>query len=237
MTETAAQKTKTLYNADTEQRFTFEINDDDARYEITQVYSGLPDEQLIEYDRLREVSLESEGNKTDLKTDSVEADDYLFNELCTDIEGYEDEKPENWKELVDHDEKKAGINKLLAVKIISSDKEKQLQKRSWLKKSSANTVELQSYFNGEVVTTKAIFGNKTPADTAAYAVIKSRVSLMDRNLDDSAIKIPASMKRKADLFKKLNPTVEGYDGRVPLHHQAAFVTGFFEPKISSAEKK
>lgn len=227
----------TVFDADAEQKYTLTIEDDEAKYELTQVYSGLPDEPLIEYDRLREVLLETNGNKSDLNTQSVEADEYLFNELCTDVLGFEGEKPEEWKSQIDYEEKKFGINKLLGVKIVTSDQEKQVKPRQWGQKIQANVVVLKSRFNDEIVTAKAFFPEKTPADVAAYSVIKNRISLIDKDLEDSAIKIPASMKRKAAIFDRIKPRVEGYAGRVPLHHKAAFVTGFFEPKISSAEKK
>lgn len=237
MTKTAQTEEVKIYDADAEQRYTLTVEDDDAKYETTQVYGALTDEALTEYDRLREVLLESDGNKNDLNTDSTEADEYLFDELCTDVEGFDGEKPADWKAQIDYDEKKFGINKLLGVKIISSNKEKQVKKREWGKKISQNAVTLKSRFNGDIVTTKAFFPDKTPADIAAYSLIKNRVSLVDRDLEDSAIKIPASMKRKAAIFDRINPKVEGYAGRVPLHHRAAFVTGFFEPRISDAEKK
>ncbi len=225
------------FNADAKQQFTFEVTDDDATYEITQVFSDLQDKILEQFDKLREVSLETSGKVTDMQTNSVVADEYLFDELCIDVLGYDGEKPENWKEMIPYDEKKAGIGKLLAVKIVSDDKEKVVTKRSWDKPVLSGTVELKSYFSGELVKTKAFFERKTPADLAAYSVIKNRVSLLERGLDDSAIKIPASMKRKADLFDKMDPKTDGYDGRVPLHHKAAFITGLFEPRISSTEKK
>lgn len=236
MLDSAQTKEQEIYDPDAEQRFTFGIEGDDEKYVITQVYRGLPDEVLEEYDRLREVLLSAEGNKTDVNTDSMEADEYLFNELCTNVEGFEGDKPENWKELIPYDEKKAGINKLLAVKIVSSEKEKQVKKREWGKSVSSNTVEIKFYNNGKVASAKANFDRKTPGDIAAYAVIKSRLSLVDKDLDDSAIKIPAQMKKKAKLFDKMNPQVEG-EKRTPLHHKAAFITGFFEPRISSTEKK
>jgi hypothetical protein len=45
------------------------------------------------------------------------------------------------------------------------------------------------------------------------------------------------MKRKADMLDKMNPRTEGYAGRVPLHHKAAFISELFEAKISKTEKK
>jgi len=241
MTDTAqqtAEETIVLYDKEAAQRVALDIEDDDAKYEMTQIYSGLPDDVLTEYDRLREVFLESKGKNTDLNTDAVAADEYLFKELCTDVEGFDGEKPEDWHDEIDYDEKKFGIGKLLGVKIISSDKEKQVKKRQWGQSVSSNTVEIKARFDDrKILSLKAHFDKKTPADVAAYGVIKNRVSLIERGLDDSAIKIPASMKRKADLFDRINPRVEGYVGEPPLHHKAAFVTGFFEPRISSAEKK
>lgn len=241
MTETAqqtAEETVVLYDKDAAQRVALNIEDDDAKYELIQVYSGLPDDVLTEYDRLREVFLESQGKNTDLNTDSAAADEYLFEQLCVDVEGFDGEKPEHWHDEIDYDEKKFGIGKLLGVKIISSDKEKQVKRRQWGQSVSSNTVEIKARFDDrKILSLKAHFDKKTPADIAAYAVIKNRVSLVERGLDDSAIKIPASMKRKADLFDRISPRVEGYSGEPPLHHKAAFVTGFFEPRISSAEKK
>lgn len=226
-----------VFKKDAEQSYEFTIEDDDARYELTQVFKGLPDNVLAEFDRLRELSLEGDGKTTDLKTNSVAADEYLFDQLCVDVRGYDGEKPENWKDLVPYDEKKAGISKLLAIKIVTDNSEKAVKKRSWGATRESNVVELQSYFSGKPVTTKVTFIKKTPADVAAYAVLKNRISLIDRGIDESSMKIPASMKRKAELFDKLEKRIEGYDGEPPLHHKAAFVSGLFEPRIASTEKK
>lgn len=227
-----------LYDADAPQKIALEIDDDEAKYEIVQHYRGLPDDVLVEYDRLREVVLETTGDTTDLNNNSTAADEYCFNELCVDVDGFEGEKPENWKEMIPYDEKKFGIGKLLGVKIVSNDAEKQVKKRQWGTPSSANTVEIMARFNDTaILTLRAHFGSQTPADIAAYNVIKNRISLIERGLDQQSIKIPASIGRKAELFDKINPRVEGYSGRVPIHHKAAFITGFFESKISSAEKK
>lgn len=226
-----------LFDADAIQKYILIVEDDEAKYEITQIFKGLPDDEILEYDRLREVLLETEGEKSSINTDSSEADNYLFKELCIDVEGFEGEKPANWHDLIEYAEKKFGIGKLLGVKIVTSDKEKVVKKRQWGQRIQSNMVTLKSRFNGEILTTKAFFKDQTPADIAEYSLIKNRISLVDKDLDDSAIKIPASMRQKAKLFDRLKPQVEGYARRVPVHHKAAFITGFFEPKISNAEKK
>lgn len=232
------QNAPVLYDADASQSFTFEVEDQDSRYETTQVFKGLPDEALSNFDRLREVSLEGDGKRTtDVKTNSVQADEYLFDELCVEVKGYDGDTPENWKELIPHDEKEAGINKLLAFKIVHSDKTKTFKQRSWGHSLSSNTITLTCYFDSKILTTKCTFADKIPADIATYAAIRSRISLIEKGLDESALKIPASMKKKAAFFDKLTVRAEGYAGRIPLHHKAAFVTTFFESAISSAEKK
>jgi hypothetical protein len=227
-----------LYDKTAQQCFTLEISGDGNRYENTQIYKGLPDDVLEEFDRLREVMLDTNGAETGINTNSKDADDYLFENTCIDVLGFEGEKPEDWQKYIESDERRFGISKLLGFKILSSDKELPLKKRVWGEKTNSNTIVLKARFGeNNTVICKAHFDKKTPADETAYNVIKSRLSLIDRDLDESVIKIPASMKRKADLFDKLKPKTEGYVGDPPLHHKAAFVTAFFEPKIASAEKK
>lgn len=228
--------TEELFNPDEPMNFVLNIEDEDFSYQITQVFSGLPDDILIEYDRLREVFIESEGKNTNVKTNAIEANEYLFKALCIDVEGFDGEKPENWHELIDYDEKEYGIKQLLAVKILSSQKEKPLGKRQWGKPISSNAVEIAFYWKDQIVKRKAHFPNKSTENIAAYAAIKSNVGLVDRGVDDSAMKVPASMKAKADLFDQMQPKVSGYK-RIPMHHKAAFVTGLFESRITSAGKK
>lgn len=237
--ETTARKQQVMYDADAEQFVEYDALGEREKYTMRQIYAPLDDEVIIEYDRLREVLLEGGDKQTDLRTNSVEADEYLFDNLCKDIIGFEGEKPENWKEFIPLEEKQTGISKLLGFKIIDSGQAKAAPgRRQWGKPLTRNTVELKCRFNGEIVTCRAHFADKTPGDTASYAAIRSRVSVVEKDLDDSAIKIPSSMRKKSKLFKKLNPQVEGYVGdKVPVHHQAAFVTAFFEPKISDTEKK
>lgn len=225
-----------LYDADARQSLTFDVKDDEGKYEITQIYLGLPDEVLFEYDRLRSIFLEQNGGNTDLKTEAMDADNYFFDALCEDVLGFEEDKPQDWKDLIDYDEKKFGISKLLGFKILSDDSEKAVKKRSW-SKTPSHTIQLKSRFNAEIVTTSATFAKKTPGDVARYAAMKSRISLQEKNLDDMAIKIPSSMRKKAELFDRMSPVTTGYAGRVPVHHKAAFITGLFEPNISNSEKK
>lgn len=227
-----------LYDADAEQSFTFEIEDDDARYEITQVFGALEDKVIAEYDRFREVAVEQDGKDTEIKTNSVIADEYLFEKLCLNILGFEGDKPENWKDLIAYDEKKIGIQKLLGHKIVTDKSQKVVKPRSWGEKvSTTNTLVLKAYFDGGIVETKAHFEDKKPGDIALYESLKSRVRLSDKGVDESEIKIPASMKKKATLFDRLDPRVEGYAGRVPMHHKAAFITARYESTLSMIEKK
>src|SRR5688500_2458964 len=76
----AAESATILFDAAAEQRFAFDA--DDATDKIVFVYAGLPDDVLAEFDRLREVLVEAEGDNTDINTNSVAADNYLFRELC-----------------------------------------------------------------------------------------------------------------------------------------------------------
>lgn len=233
-----------LYDANADQRFSFEFEDDDAKYKVTHVYGPLygplADEVLAEFDRLREVIAEPDEatSSTDVKTLGIEATEYLFKEVCKDMEGQEGEKPKNWLELIDYDEKAEGIKALLGHKIIKSTKEKTVLKRIWGQQISKNTLTMKSFFDGDIVTTKAHFKDKTPGDIALYEAIKTRVKLTEKNLDDQEIKIPAAMKKKAALFDRLNPDVEGYKGgKVPLHHKAAFITARYESVVKRIEKK
>lgn len=244
MKDTAQKTEVVLYDAKAQQFIKYEVTGDGAKYDMTQVFDPINanvnvDEAIFEYDRLREVLLEGGEKQTDIKTNTVEADNYLFDALCIDVQGFDGEKPENWQNEISLEEKQLFAKELLNFKILDEDPAKAATgKRQWGKSLSKNTIELKCRFNNEIVICKATFADKRPGDVAMYSTMRSRVALVETDLDESAIKIPGQIRRKSEFFNKLKPQVEGYvDDIVPVHHQAAFITAFFEPTISKTEKK
>lgn len=240
------------YDATAKQRVLVVVEDDYSIEKYTQVYQPF-NEALAEYDRLREVNLSGEGNDQELETASDTADNFFFEENCIDVEGIEGAKPENWKEVIDLDERQAGIRRLLAVKVRKdADVPKVARKRSFeVVKTTNNRINLLSTFNGQEVETAIIFANKLPSDISKYNRLKARIGLKEsKGFDDSTkIKIPAQMAAKAELARNLGRTnekdanykgytSEGYkDGIVPMHHLALALTAYFERSIKTNQKK
>ena len=177
----------TLYDANKQQSVSYKITDTNQEYHITQLFASLEknDDVLAEYDRLRSILIDQDGDETDILTDGRDSTDYFFDEMCIDIEGYaEGEKPSDWKEQVPSAEKVKGVSTILQVRTKPIKGTKKLAKRSWGQVSSSKTIELISYFDGEAVETKIMLAEK-PADQGKYDVIKSRLKLTNEGLDDT----------------------------------------------------
>lgn len=236
-----------VYDATAQQRVPVEIEGES----YVQVYDPF-DDVLAEYDRLREVNLSDNGDEQELETASEIADDHFFEEKCVDIEDFGGEKTEGWKAEIELDERQAGVRHLLAVKIVkNSDEPKAHKKRTFgVKRVSNNRITLLSKFNRKEVETVIIFAEKLPSDISQYNRLKARIGLKEgKGFDESKIKIPAQIVRKAEIAKNIGRTVsspadyigyssEGYrNGIVPKHHLALAVTAYFDRTIKTNQKK
>lgn len=237
MSETAQKQKIVIYDAKAGQAVLLEISDDDGKYQITQIYDSF-DDVLAEYDRLREVNLISEGNEQIVETLSDVADEWFFEQKCVDVQGFEGEKPADWKARIDIDEKREGISRLLRVKVLSPDEPKTVKSRSWNGSVNKNRIALLSSFNGKEVETAITFKPKRPSDISKYNRLKSRISLKEgKGFEQSGFKIPTQMAAKAAIAEEIGFTSENYQGDiVPIHHLATALTAYFDKSIKSAGK-
>ena len=228
----------TLYDATRKQKVEYKITDGGNEYHMKMMFAPLEgaEDVLAEFDRLRSVLIDQDGDNTDITTDGNDAVEYFFDEMCIDIDdGFGTEKSENWKADIPAGEKAAAVGKLLAVRTKPFKGNRRKAPRNFAK-AITNGADLIAYFDGEAVEPKITL-NEGLTNESAYSEIKSKIRLTADGLDDSKIKLPAQMKAKADLARKMSPVYEGYVGEPPIHHLALAVTIHFEPNIEKIEKK
>lgn len=222
--KTSESKTETakLYDAQANQRIPFWSGGVD----IAHHYKPLSDDDYISY---REKLDRADGDSSKVLDILSE----LWNALVTDVEGYEEPKPDNWKTLIDAGEKDFSISKYLAAAAYEVEK----TKRGW-KTSDVVSVLLDCYFNGEIVTTKHELKPKTLDLEKRYQKLleKSWKEKGGRGFKGRNLVFVTDIAGIAALYDEIKISVSGYvNNDVPIWHKVAVVSYYLGKDID--EKK
>lgn len=224
-------KEKVIFDADApEHRVPFSTEKKRRLYKVAHVFRSPTDEDLLEYERRRNVRMR-EATKTELgekglamQNDTESAAVWLWNKLAIRLEGY---KPvEDWREKVSNADKEYAITQgLLACDAISPDAELAEELLDFDDEDGevSNIVELNCFFNGKELTTTHELREASAEDLSTYkALMKVSYTVRGAKLGKSDIRIPSKAKPLAKLYDGMLIEAIGYgDGRVPLHHKLA----------------
>jgi hypothetical protein len=210
---------------------------------VSHIFGAITDKALLEHERNRALKIGSAEVKgvTESKSNSFSADVLLWDELCIGVEGYgdpEESLPNNWKTLVDEEDKATAIQTLLACEAIRSTQAKQRAAfKPFGKKEQPGVVRLRAYFNGREVELEHYFRPKDGAAVTAWKELSSRIWFgQGEHLGESDTQIPPQLEDKAALYDRMASGHKGYSGRVPLHHKALAVSEFFGAETLQKKK-
>lgn len=212
-----------VYDADADQRIKFDTFDGDDQ--IVFVFQPITDGRYIEFAEKSRLKLVDGGEN--LLSDNSTALVELWNDVITDVEGIEGEKPDNWRDEMDADrEKIPSITALLTVAAYTETK------RSWGQRD--DSVITEAYFNNKPVSQKHFLRKKSLEDVRAYRKFqKIPVGGKGKGLKAGDIIIPSYAGQKAALYDRMQTKeAEGYAGRVPVWHKIAVIDYIFSAGIT-----
>ncbi len=225
----------TLYDAEAEQKMSFQTERKGRMYSVTHIFGPIKDDKVIAYERTRDQRItDAETSESDTKDAmAITSKGYAaaieyWNNTDTKTEGYAGK-------VSDKDKAFAVQNLLFAVEF----EELPLATGEELcpeEDDDTSTLKLRCLFDGQVVTTSATLRAATPGEISDFQILMSRTLLVQgTQFGQRDQRIPSKAKRLGELFDLVKVSVTGYAGRVPLHHKMAFALRHFraEQKAST----
>ena len=219
----------TEFDARAQQRVPIKVEFDGEFYLVDHVFAPYDNEDVMtEYAKRCKTILRSSEVKgaVDRESDTFDANVWLWNKLAVGIEGMgeeEDEQPENWKGLVDDDDKNYAVKQLLATEIVPLDTvAKESGKRlPWGYKKTNSLIQLRARFGAYQITLGHYMKKADPQQTKRFHTLLSRSQqVTGSRLSQPDTMLPSSARDLGKLYKELQEEAVGYkDNIVPLNHQ------------------
>lgn len=216
------QRAPIIYDADAEQRLTFQTERQGRLYTVTHIFGPIKDAAVLEYERRRSQKLtdadageSDEQDATAISSKGFEAAVHYWNSTGAKAEGYAGK-------VSDRDKVFAVSNLLFGVEF------EQLPLASVDEPCPEGDDENASYplrciFNGYECYTRATLRPATSEEISEFETLMSRALLVQGvRFGQRDQRIPARSKRLGEMFDLMKVSVEGYARRVPLHHKTAF---------------
>ena len=150
----------------------------------------------------------------------------LWNDQCSDIQGFNGERPSNWKDLVDEINIKIPTAlHYLAVAAIEGDK------GTW---DASNTIKTESYFGNKILVQKHFLRKRTPDDVKIYRKFQKMPLGKQKGLKSSVITLQNFAEQKAKLYDQMCvKDAEGYVSHVPIWHKIAVIDAEFANSMNA----
>lgn len=215
------QEKEIRYDADAVQRLRFDGIADDL--EITAEFQPESDERFIEFDKKSATRYTSDGTSADL-SGRAEALILLFDDLCTDIEGF-GEKPSDWKAQLDADEHKIPmIAHFVTVSCYAAP---------FVFGQTERATISERYFNNKIAKCRHFPRKKTVDDVKNFRKLqKIPVGAKSKGLEGGEMVVPGYGEKKGVLYDQMKAKdAEGYAGRVPLRDKAEVIDFIFSAGV------
>ncbi|PYS67944.1 MAG: hypothetical protein DMF69_21625 [Acidobacteria bacterium] len=209
------------YDADAEQRFKFQTERSGRMYTVVHVFGPILDEQVLEYERARnqrlgeaEYSEADDDDATAITSTGFNAAINFWNKSGASAEGYAGK--------VSDRDKAFAVGLLFGTEFESLHlaSEEDLCPETG---DDQSTLVMRCLFDGQEVYTNAVLKTATPNQIEQFENLQSRTLLVKgTKFGQRDQRIPAKAKRLAEMFDQMVVSTDGYAGRVPLHHKAAF---------------
>ena len=220
-----------LYDADGEQRFSFQTERRGALYTVTHIFGPIKDEPLIDLDRARDQRLgEADASETN-DSQAVAVSSNAGASLHVDYWGKTGARAEGYANKVSAKDKVyAVINLLLATRVKATPTV--IGEGLCPEEDEEEVVDytLRCLFSGTLVELKHTL-REGEKDFEAYQSIMSRALLVEgMQFGQTEQRIPSRWLRLGHLYDRMKVSAEGYAGRVPLHHKVALILHHFRSK-------
>lgn len=240
------QQIPAAFDAKARQHIPLEVECDGETFVVVHVFDPFDnvDRMVAYYERLQQRLTQStiKGGVAS-ESDTLAANVWLWDKLAVGMEGRGepgDELPEDWKALVDDEEKDAAINALLGVQVVPIPAQEADGKRlAWGQKTSYFTVPLRVRFGAYQVETRHRIRKYSAEQFRRYKVATSRAEhVPGSRLDRSDTILATAARELGDLYQELRESVENYVGdEVPLPHRVVVMRQVFGGGLAAPVKK
>lgn len=218
---TQGAKEPPLYNADASQRVLFQTERQGRMYNVVHIFGPLVDEKLLDYERSKNQRLSEAGatesddeDATAVTSTGFSAAVNYWNNNQTSAEGYAGK--------VSIRDKAFAVGLLFGLEF-ESLRVATAEELCPEEGDGESTYVARCLFDGYEVYISATMKAATPNQIEQFESLQSRTLLVKgTRYGQRDQRIPAKAKQLAEIFDQMVIKTEGYGGRVPLHHKAAF---------------
>lgn len=234
MNEINDEETK-IYDANAEQRFGFIVRENGQKFETAHVFKPINEERYLQYIK----AVDIEGNDTNVVSKIREASAMFWDDLIIRVENIDVEENQEWKPLIDIDEKLEALNSYLAVAVVDTENISE-GKRSLVAVDN-QTVVTEAFLNGIPAQQKHIV--KTP--TLELKKKFDRIQQKQWKTEETKglrrkpnIKYVPQAEGFAALYDQIFVSQTGFaNSLIPIRFKTAVIDNLFAAKIDIGEKK
>lgn len=235
-------KTPTLYDADAEQRIPFQFEKHGRLYTVAHVFSALSDDDIIEYERGRNLRLtEADPSESDdrdamaIQGDTFSSAVSLWERKAVKVENYACANSPDWKKLVPVRHKAFAVQSaLMPTEILPLPLVGDSEAFPEGEEDNTATIRLRVLFSDQQVVTEHVLRAPSADDMTTYRSLMSRALVVKgTRVGKQDQRIPSRARRLGQLYDSLHASANGYTGRIPLHHKMSVVLSHFRGEEES----
>ena len=228
---------RVLYDADAEQRISFQFEKRGRLYTVAHVFAALSDEDTIEYERGRNLRLTeadlSESDDRDAM--AIQGDTFgpavsLWDQKIVKVENYACAMSPEWKRLVPIRHRAFAVQSaLIATEILPLPIVGDSEAFPDGEEDNTSTIRLRVLFSDTQLITEHVLRLPSAEDMTTYRALMSRALMVKgTRLGKQEQRIPSRARRLGQLYDQVKVSATGYVGRIPLHHKVAVVVNHFK---------
>lgn len=224
----------TLYDANAENRFEFEVNDGSEIYDTAHVYQPCSDERFLQF--VEDINARSAKGGEEVEVDDLEAGEKCWDDVIARVENIEVPEGVDFRTLISASEKNESLHQFLAVAVVTADKKSVGVRKLGDATTGEQCIVTEAWFNGQPLQQKHFLVKKT------FELQKQFDRLQRKQTKQE--KITGLYKRKPDykfvpqtaklgeLYQKMVIRTEGFVGDVvPVRFQEKVINYIFAPKL------
>ena len=230
------EKPKPIYNADTRNRFEFDVREGSKKYETAHVFEPLSDERYLKW--LKEFKVK--GNEDDVSEEAREASVRLWDDLIFKVEKIKYPEGADWKELIPPREKVEAVNAFLAT-AIAEDIETVQDERELGTEGHTQTIFTETFFNGEIATQTHVLRPSSLELEKKYSRIQGKRFKQEKigglRRKPKVEYIPQDEKI-GELYDEMFVSQEGFTGGiVPLRFKTTVIHHLFAESLDQKKSQ
>ncbi|MCD9188236.1 MAG: hypothetical protein LUM44_17605 [Pyrinomonadaceae bacterium] len=226
------QESMNIYDADAVQRYALVVTENGEKFDTAHVFNPLSDKDYLSH--VNSVSIEGNADNVDANDKLITA--ALWDAQIKEVENIEVDPSDDWKSLIDIDEKVDAMNMFLTVVIVEPEIAQNGKRK--LTQQKTETVITEAFFNGFPVSQTHTMQSKTLEFAKKYDKIRRKSFETEKTKGLSRkpkIRYVPQDEKYGELYDEMLVSSTGFKSFTPLRFKVKVIDYIFASKID--EKK